>query len=281
LRWIGVGPVARILCGPANRTHRRLEVLLVAAGLPLAPVNPRLARRFAQALGLQARTDRIGARMLAETGLRLTPGLQVPNPQNLQHLKDLVAARRALVADRVADADRAGGAYCALAAPRRPARRRRAAIEADIARIEAAIAALTAADPGPGQTRPASCKACPASRHLAAATLLAEAPEPGQLEARQIAALAGLAPVTRESGTWRGKATIQGGRRPLRRALTMPALTAIRRNRDLAALFTRLRAAGKPAKLALVAAMRKLLILANTLLRENREWQETRPVHTA
>ena len=256
-------------------------MLLVAAGLPLAPVNPRLARRFAQALGLQARTDRIGARMLAETGLRLTPGLQVPNPQNLQHLNDLVAARRALVADRVADADRAGGAYCALAAPRRPARRRRAAIEADIARIEAAIAALTAADPGPGQTRPASCKACPASRHLAAATLLAEAPEPGQLEARQIAALAGLAPVTRESGTWQGKATIQGGRRPLRRALTMPALTAIRRNRDLAALFTRLRAAGKPAKLALVAAMRKLLILANTLLRENREWQETRPVHTA
>lgn len=256
-------------------------MLLVAAGLPLAPVNPRLARRFAQALGLQARTDRIGARMLAETGLRLTPGLQVPNPQNLQHLKDLVAARRALVADRVADADRAGGAYCALAAPRRPARRRRAAIEADIARIEAAIAALTAADPGPGQTRPASCKACPASRHLAAATLLAEAPEPGQLEARQIAALAGLAPVTRESGTWRGKATIQGGRRPLRRALTMPALTAIRRNRDLAALSTRLRAAGKPAKLALVAVMRKLLILANTLLRENREWQETRPVHTA
>ncbi|MFN7270077.1 MAG: transposase, partial [Cereibacter sp.] len=79
-----------------------------------------------------------------------------------------------------------------------------------------------------------------------AATLLAEAPELGQLEARQIAALAGLAPVTRESGTWRGKATIQGGRRPLRRALTMPTLTAIRRNRDLAALFTRLRAAGKP-----------------------------------
>jgi transposase len=109
LRWIGVGPVARILCGPTNRTHRRLEVLLVAAGLPLAPVNPRLARRFARALGLQARTDRIGARMLAETGLRLTPGLQVPDPQNLQHLKDLVAARRALVADRVADADRAGG----------------------------------------------------------------------------------------------------------------------------------------------------------------------------
>ncbi|MCA4926968.1 MAG: IS110 family transposase, partial [Rhodobacter sp.] len=108
------------------------------------------------------------------------------------------------------------------------------------------IAALIAADPAPDRTRPASCKACPASLRLAAATLLAEAPELGRPAARQIAALAGLAPVTRESGTWRGKASIQGGRRPLRRALTMPVLTAIRWTRDLAALFTRLRTAGKP-----------------------------------
>ncbi|MFN7269974.1 MAG: transposase, partial [Cereibacter sp.] len=148
------------------------------------------------------------------------------------------------MADRVADGNRSGGHSLALL--QRLARRRRAAIEADITRTGAAIAALIAADPAPGRTRPASCKACPASLRLAAATRLAEAPELGQLEARQITALAGLAPVTRESGTWRGKATIQGGRRHLRRALTMPTLTAIRRNRDLAALFTRLHAAGKP-----------------------------------
>jgi transposase len=148
------------------------------------------------------------------------------------------------VADRVADGNRSGGHGPALL--QRLARRRRAAIEADITRIEAALAALIAAGPAPGRTRPASCKACPASLRLAAATRPAEAPELGRPAARQIAALAGLAPVTRESGTWRGKATIQGGRRPLRRALTMPTLTAIRRNRDLAALFTRLSAAGKP-----------------------------------
>ena len=278
LRWIGAEPVARIRCGPTNRYHRALEARLAAAGLPLAPVNPLKARRFAQALGLQAKTDKIDARMLAEMGQRLTPGLQVPNPKNLQHLKDLVAARRALVADRVADGNRTGGHSLALL--RRLARRRRASIEADIARIEAAIAALIAADPALTD-KARILQSLPGIAALTAATLLAEAPELGQIEARQIAALAGLAPVTRESGTWRGKATIEGGRRPLRRALTMPTLTAIRRNRDLAALFTRLRAAGKPAKLALVAAMRKLLILANTLLRENREWQETRPVQTA
>ena len=275
LRWIGAAPVARIVYEPTNRYHRALEARLAAAGLPLAPVNPLKARRFAQALGLQAKTDKIDARMLAEMGLRLTPGLQVPSPKNLQHLKDLVAARRALVADRVADGNRTGGHSLALL--QRLARRRRAAIEADITRIEAAIAALIAADPALAE-KARLLQSLPGVAALTAATLLAEAPELGQLEARQIAALAGLAPVTRESGTWRGKATIQGGRRHLRRALYMPTLTAIRRNRDLAALFTRLRTAGKPPKLALVAAMRKLLILANTLLREGREWQETRPV---
>ena len=275
LRWIGAEPVARIVYEPTNRYHRALEARLAAVGLPLAPVNPLKARRFAQALGLQAKTDKIDARMLAEMGLRLTPGLQVPSPKNLQHLKDLVAARRALVADRVADGNRTGGHSLALL--QRLARRRRAAIEADITRIEAAIAALIAADPALAE-KARLLQSLPGIAALTAATLLAEAPELGQLEARQITALAGLAPVTRESGTWRGKATIQGGRCHLRRALYMPTLTAIRRNRDLAALFTRLRTAGKPPKLALVAAMRKLLILANTLLREGREWQETRPI---
>lgn len=275
LRWIGAEPVARIVYEPTNRYHRALEARLAAVGLPLAPVNPLKARRFAQALGLQAKTDKIDARMLAEMGLRLTPGLQVPSPKNLQHLRGLVAARRALVADRVADGNRTGGHSLALL--QRLARRRRAAIEADITRIEAAIAALIAADPALAE-KARLLQSLPGIAALTAATLLAEAPELGQLEARQIAALAGLAPVTRESGTWRGKATIQGGRCHLRRALYMPTLTAIRRNRDLAALFTRLRTAGKPPKLALVAAMRKLLILANTLLREGREWQETRPI---
>lgn len=162
LRWIGAEPVARIVYEPTNRYHRALEARLAAAGLPLAPVNPLKARRFAQALGLQAKTDKIDARMLAEMGLRLTPGLQVPSPKNLQHLKDLVAARRALVADRVADGNRTGGHSLALL--QRLARRRRAAIEADITRIEAAIAALIAADPAP-PAKPARRRCVLPQRH--------------------------------------------------------------------------------------------------------------------
>ncbi|MCA3472720.1 MAG: transposase [Rhodobacter sp.] len=245
MRRIGAGPVARILCGPTNRYHRSLEVLLAAAGLPLAPVNPRPARRFAQAPGLQARTDKTCARMLAEMGAATDPRPAGPPP-----CKPAPSQGPGRRPQGAGGRPRGGwqshrGAQSGFAAAPLP-RRRRAAIEADIARTGAALAALIAADPAPGRTRPASCKACPASLRLAAATLLAEAPELGRPAARQIAALAGLAPVTRESGTWRGKASIQGGRRPLCRARTMPVLTAIRRNRDLAALFTRLHAAGKP-----------------------------------
>jgi transposase len=209
--------------------------------------------------------------ILLTSFLSVTAGVVIDGPAAWVEIRQTTAGQR------IMDVNMAVAGEALL---RRLARRRRASIEADIARIEAAIAALIAADPALTD-KARILQSLPGIAALTAATLLAEAPELGQLEARQIAALAGLAPVTRESGTWRGKATIQGGRRHLRRALYMPTLTAIRRNRDLAALFTRLRAAGKPPKLALVAAMRKLLILANTLLRENREWQETRPVQTA
>jgi transposase len=102
-------------------------------------------------------------------------------------------------------------------------------------------------------------------------------PELGGLGHGEAASLAGLAPVTRQSGTWQGRAAIRGGRAGLRRALYMPALAAARFNPDLAARYRALRAAGKPAKLALVAVMRKLLILANALLRDNRTWSPTAP----
>ncbi|MCA3478814.1 MAG: transposase, partial [Rhodobacter sp.] len=161
LRWIGAEPVARILCGPTNRYHRALEVLLAAAGLPLAPVNPRPARRFAQALGLQAKTDKTCARMLAEMG-----AAPDPRPAGPQPCKPAPSQGPGCRPQGAGGRPRRGwqshrGAQSGFAAAPLP-RRRRAAIEADITRIEAAIAALIAADPAPDRTRPASCKACPA-----------------------------------------------------------------------------------------------------------------------
>ena len=114
----------------------------------------------------------------------------------------------------------------------------------------------------------------PGLSKISAAALLSEMAELGTMSQKQVASLAGLAPITRQSGQWRGKSFIQGGRKLLRDALYMPALVASRHNPDLKAKYNALIAAGKPAKLALVALMRKLIILVNTLIREDREWEK-------
>ena len=112
---------------------------------------------------------------------------------------------------------------------------------------------------------------------VAAITMIVEMPELGSMDGKQAASLAGLAPITRESGKWKGKSRIGGGRRSLRRALYMPALVAIRHNAQLGQVYTTLCSAGKPAKLAITAVMRKLLLLANALIRDGRKWTETAP----
>ena len=117
----------------------------------------------------------------------------------------------------------------------------------------------------------------PGIGETAAIGIIVEMPEIGSMMPKQAASLAGLAPITRESGTWRGRSRIGGGRAGLRRTLYMPALAAVRSDKPMARKYKELRAAGKPAKLALTAVMRKLLILANSMVHENREWSEIRP----
>ncbi|MDB2552514.1 transposase, partial [Paracoccus sp. (in: a-proteobacteria)] len=112
---------------------------------------------------------------------------------------------------------------------------------------------------------------------VAAIAMLVEMPELGSMDGKEAASLAGLAPITRESGRWKGQSRIGGGRRALRRALYMPALVATRHNRQLGQTYQALCSAGKPAKVAITAVMRKLLILANALIRDDRKWAETAP----
>lgn len=117
----------------------------------------------------------------------------------------------------------------------------------------------------------------PGFARLSALRLITEMPELGSLGAKQAASLAGLAPITRQSGQWQGKSRIQGGRAGLRQAIYMPALVAIRFNPDMKATYQALRKAGKPAKVAIVAVMRKLVVLANSLLRRRRRWTNAAP----
>ncbi|MEN8260529.1 MAG: IS110 family transposase [Pseudomonadota bacterium] len=271
VRWLGAG-VHRIVFEPTGRYHLALERHLAEAGYPLVKVNPRQARRFGEALGTRAKTDRADAAMLARMGAALALEPRPVRPQVLHDLDQLVMARRALVKDRTAAKNRAKGIELALLRRQNAARLRR--IDADIHAIDAAIAELISTDEAlAGQY--AILLSIPGISTVTATALLAQMPELGTLDQRAAASLAGLAPVTRQSGRWRGRAFIQGGRATVREALYMPALVAARFNPDLKAVHDRLSDAGKPAKVIITAIMRKLIVLANALLRDQRKWTKS------
>ena len=272
--WIGRDPVTRVVYEATGAYHRLLESVLGQAGLPLARVNPRQARRFAEAIGLLAKTDRVDAAMLARMGIALQPPQTPPASQRLVDLRDLNLARRALVKDRTAAKNRQKIARLPLIKRQLALRLRQ--IDRQIQTLDAAIDQQVQTDPDL-RRRFEILISLPGISSTTATTLLAEMPELGTLQARQAASLAGLAPVVRQSGTWRGKAHIRGGRATLRQALYMPALVAARFNPDLKTLYKRLLGAGKPPKLAITAVMRKLITTANALIRENRNWSHQRP----
>lgn len=273
IAWIGA-EVDRVAFEATGAYHGALERALHHAGIPYAKLNPARVRRFAEAVGTQAKTDRADAGLIARMGALLQPAAQTPRPQAVDELHELELARGALLRERTAVKNRAGRLTLALLRRQHAARLR--TIERALAQIDAAIAALVAADAELARSAEILCS-IPCLAPVTAAAILAEVPELGTLEPGAVASLAGLAPRTRESGRWKGAARIGGGRAELRRALYMPALTAARFNPDLKAVYDRLRAAGKPAKVALVAVMRKLLILANALIRDDREWSPNAP----
>ena len=207
--------------------------------------------------------------MLARMGALLELQTRPPRSEALLELKELHLAREALVKDRTAAKNRRSALTAALL--KRQNRLRLEQIERQMTAIEAAILEQIHADPDLSR-RFAILKSIPGVSALTACALLIEMPELGALEPEQAASLAGLAPIARQSGRWTGHAFIRGGRVPVRRAVYMPTLVAARFNPDMKATYDRLRAAGKPAKLALTAVMRKLIVLANALLKANRTW---------
>ncbi|MGL5010124.1 MAG: IS110 family transposase [Paracoccaceae bacterium] len=272
LRWVGSDQPARVVFEASGTYHRRLERQL-GGRLALCKVNPWQARRFAEAQGLRAKTDRVDARMLAEMGAALALEPDPVTAEDQRDLKALVEARRALVTDRTRQRNR----LHALAQDRMPkllSRQIAAAlrlIEGQITALDSAIEAMIGASPTFRRTARV-LRSIPGIGAVASVAILSDMPEIGQLGRKQAAALAGLAPMTRRSGQWQGHAAIAGGRKPLRDALYMPALTASRKNPELAEKYRQLIAAGKPAKLALTCIMRKLLELANALVKADREW---------
>ena len=273
ISWIDVD-TCRIIYEPTGAYHRTLEQALAKAGAAIVKVNPRQARRFAEATGKFAKTDRLDAAMLARMGAVLQLEPRPVRSTLLGELKDLHMAREALVKDRTAALNRNKMMTLTLLKRQNAARIKQ--IAEQIKDIETAIASLMASDDELA-SRLAILTSIPGIAKLTAFAILIEMPELGNLNNKQVAALAGLAPIARQSGQWKGKAFIRGGRAQLRHALFMPALVAARYNPDLKAKYTQLITAGKPAKVAITAIMRKLIVLANSLIAQNRNWLQIKP----
>lgn len=271
-KWLAGWPVERIAYEATGAYHRALEQ--AGRTLPLVKLNPRRARRFAEATGTLAKTDRVDAAMLARMAAILKPDLRPVKSEALAQLSELVVARESLIKDRTALANRAKN--LTLPMLKKQNEQRRLLIAKQIKTIDEAATALIDAHPDLARKRDiiVSIKGLGS---VTANQLVADMSELGCLDNKQAASLAGLAPVARQSGQWKGKSFIQGGRANVRQALYMPALVAIRFNPDLKAKYAALIAAGKPTKVAITAIMRKLIVMANALLKDNRIWTESRP----
>jgi len=243
---------------------------LSAAQLPLAVVNPRQIRDFARAIGRLGKTDRLDAEAIARFAEAIRPEPRPIPDAAARALGELVARRRQIV-EMIGSESQRRRQLCDPRLVRRLdahlawLQKELSETEDDLdhaVRNSAAWRAtedLLASVAGIGKT--------------SARTLIAELPELGALDRRRIASLVGVAPVNRDSGTFRGRRMVMGGRASVRKALYMPTLTAIRRNPPIRALYARLIARGKPAKVAITAAMRKLLTILNAILRDHRPWQ--------
>ena len=276
IAWIDT-PIDGLAYEPTGNCHRDFEEALLKARLPLTKVNPLHARRFAQANGQRAKTDAVDARMLALMAAKLNPRPTPELSKRQRELKELQTARDALIRQRTAVLNR----RFALRDPllKRQSQTLHNVLNRQLGAIDAKMQRLIAAEKTLAR-KAEIIASIPGLGAPTAASLLAEMPELGTLTKKTVASLAGLASVTRASGAWKGRGFIQGGRPRARRLVYMPALAAIQFNPDLAKTYQALRERGKPGKVALVAVMRKLLILANTLIQQDRLWTPQPPQKT-
>ena len=242
---------------------------LEAAGLTVAVVNPKRVRDFARSLGLLAKTDRLDARVLALFGERLRPAVTRLPSRQLRDLRELLRHLDALVGLRAQQRTRQwqlqGAAVLASA------ERVIASLSQEIALLEQQVEQALREQPAACQ-RATQLRTAPGIGPKTCWALLADLPELGQLSARQAAALAGLAPLARDSGQFRGRRRIAAGRPRVRKALYLAARAAVRCDPHLAAFRARLLAVGKPKQVALIAVARKLLVALNAMIRDDRSW---------
>jgi transposase len=243
---------------------------LAAAGLPVVIVNPAQIRNFAKAIGQRAKTDPIDAAVIAHfaEATRIEPR---PLPDEAtRFLADLTARRRQIIEMIVAERQRERRVTAARL--KKSITRLLKALQNELTSVDADIDDAVRGSPA-WREKEDLLTSVPGVGPSIARTIIAELPELGQLDRKEIAALAGLAPFTRQSGQWRRRSFIGGGRTVVRTALFMGAMVAKKHNPTLKTFFDRLVAAGKPKMVALIAVARRLLTILNAILRDNRPWQ--------
>jgi transposase len=243
---------------------------LSAAGLPVIVVNPAQIRDFAKAIGRRAKTDPIDAAVIAHFAEATKPEPRPLPDEATRLLADLVARRRQIIEMIVAERQRESRVV--IPHLKKSIARLLRALEKELTSLDDDIDDAVRSSPA-WREKEDLLASVPGVGPTIARTLIAELPELGTLGRKQIAALAGLAPFTRQSGRWRGKSFIAGGRASVRAAVFMGALVAKKHNPVLKAFFDRLVAAGKPKMVALIAVARKLLTILNAIIRDNRSWQ--------
>jgi len=257
-----------VLLEASGGYERKLLDALSSAGLPAALVNPRQLRDFARATGVLAKTDKIDALVLARFAATVRPELRRLSDARERDLSALQARRRQLVEMLTAEGNRLEKAPPIAA---REIKGHIRDLERRLGTLDKTLQDLVRSNPD-WQLKAQLLRSVPGIGPVLASTILANLPELGDLNRRQIAALVGVAPLNRDSGVLRGKRSVWGGRSHVRAALFMNALVASRYNPIIKAFYQRLCAAGKPKKVALVACMRKLLTILNSMLRNRTTW---------
>jgi transposase len=269
VRYIAGLKPTRIIIEATGSLEMPLAAALYADHLPVVVINPRQVRDFARATGILAKTDSIDARLLALFGSRVKPEIRPLPDQKAREMRNILTRRRQLIEMVTAEHNRLFQADDSI----------RPHIESYIKWLEGAISGINDDLDRRIRSSPSwrekdnLLKSVPGVGKVVSSTLLIELPELGKLNRRKIAALVGVAPLNRDSGTMRGRRTVWGGRAKLRAILYMAALVASRRNTIITAFYQRLLYAGKAKKVALVACMRKLLTILNAMMRTMAVWK--------
>jgi len=269
VKWVQERTPSLVVMEASGGYERLAWSLLAAAGVSVSLVNPRQVRDFARAMGVLAKTDRLDARVLADFGARMKPQVtRVPSTQE-RELEQYLSRYRQLVQFRTAEKNRLQQA---------PNKLVKEQIESSLkflakqkASVEAAMAAVVSGVPSVSEAV-ATLRSVPGVGVLTATAMVVDLPELGTLTRKQISALAGVAPRAHDSGQHRGTRRIAGGRAALRATLYMAALVASRCNPVMKDFYRRLREKGKPAKVALTAIMRRMLVQMNAMLRDKKSW---------